>query len=355
MILLRLVRFYRRIRHRRLLGVGLVVLLVLICILGNSVCFYVFDGRANEDLTFADALWYSVISITTIGYGDYRASSLGARMGTIVFISVMGLATFSVFLGMSIDWATDVATKGQRGMSAIIAHDHILIVNFPSAARVSQLIQELKSDPQHEDSEIVIATDQVEMLPFEEKDVLFVHGSILEQDTYSRAKVAQARMVIVLATSYSDANSDAIVASAIAVIDSLNPNIYIVAECLNYRHKMLFDSVNCNSVVFSMRISTNLLAQEAHDPGVSQLVEVLTSNVRGTTLFSTEVSDPSVKDSYSELAKRLLDKNVNILCVNRGDECLTSFVSLAPQLGDRVVYAASERLDWTTLLQQAGT
>ena len=81
MIMLRLVRIYRRIRHRRLLGVGLVVLLVLICILGNSVCFYVFDGRANEDLTFADALWYSVISITTIGYGDYRASSLGARIG----------------------------------------------------------------------------------------------------------------------------------------------------------------------------------------------------------------------------------------------------------------------------------
>jgi voltage-gated potassium channel len=353
MVLLRLIRVYRALRRRKSHSLTVVLLLALICIVGNAVCFYLFDGR-KEGISFADALWYSVISITTIGYGDYSASSLGARLGTIFFIVLLGLATFSVSLAMSIDWVTDWVSMRQRGMGTIFAKDHILIVNFPSAARVSQLIQELLSDPHHSEREIVIVTDQIDTLPFDEKNVLFVNGPTLERESFVRAKVEEAKMVIVLATSYADPTSDAVVASSIAIIDSLNPNIYIVAECLDYKHKMLFDAVNCNGIVFSMKISGNLLAQETQDPGVSQLVEVITSNVRGTTLYSTEVTEPLSKTTYNEIAKNLLDKDINMLCVNREEESLTSFVSLLPRIGDRVIYAASQRLPWPELLGLAG-
>ena len=353
MLILRLVRFYRGLRERKAFSIGVVLLMTLISLLGNATCFYVFED--NDEIGFDDALWYSVISITTIGYGDYYASSLGARLGTVVFIVVLGLATFSVFLGMSIDWANDWASKGQRGMSTIFADNHILIVNFPSATRVSQLIQELQSDPQRQGHEIVIVTDQIERLPFDEKNVLFVNGPILEQETYQRAKVDKANLAVVLATSYADANSDAVVASVVSVIQTINPNLYTVAECLNYKHRMLFDSVNCNAIVFSMRLSGNLLAQEAHDPGVSQLVDVITSNVRGTTLYSTEVTDAPDGLTYNDLAKKLLDHDVNMLCINRGDESLTSFISLEPLPGDRVIYATSERIRWSELLNVAET
>ncbi len=353
MVLLKFIRVYRALRRRKSRGLAVVLLLVLICIVGNAVCFHLFDGR-KQGFSFADALWYSVISTTTIGYGDYSAKSLGARLGTIFFVVLLGLATFSVFLGMSIDWVTDLISKRQRGMRTIFAKDHILIVNFPSATRVGQLIQELQADPDHSKREIVIVTDQIDTLPFDEPNVLFVNGPILERESFVRARLDEAKMVIVLATSYADPNSDAVVASSIAIIDSLNPNIYIVAECLNYKHKMLFDSVNCNGIVFSMKISGNLLAQEAHDPGVSQLVEVITSNVRGTTLYSTDVTEALSKTTYNEIAKNLLDKDINVLCVNREEESLTSFVSLLPQPDDRVIYAASERLPWPELLGLAG-
>lgn len=349
MLVLRLVRFYRGLRDRKAFGATVVLAMIGLCLLGNAVCYYVFDG-IEDGSSFGDALWYSVISMTTIGYGDFYAKSTGARLGTFVFVVVLGLATFSVFLGMLIDWASDFASKGQRGMSNLFADDHILIVNFPSAARVSQLIHELQSDPQHAGREIVIVTDQIDSLPFEIKNVLFVNGPVLERQTFERARVEQARMAIILATSYADSNSDAVVASAVSVMDAINQNLYIVAECLNYKHRMLFDTVNCNSIVFSMQLSSNLLAQEAHDPGVSQLVDTITSNVRGTTLYSTEVTDPVASATYNDLAKQLLDRDVNLLCVNRGEESLTSFITLKPKPGDRVIYATSKRMSWNELL-----
>jgi voltage-gated potassium channel len=354
MVFLRLVRQLRRLRQHRSVGLATVLLCLSVSILGNSICFYTFESESIDDLEFTDALWYSVVSITTIGYGDYYPTTTGGRLGSFVFVILLGLGTFTVFLGIAIDWISDISLRERQGMSNIVAKDHIVIVNFPSASRVSQLVKELQSDSQHASREIVLVSDKISELPFREEGVLFVNGEVLERETYLRAQIKLAKMAIVLATSYEDSNSDAVVASAVSVINSLEPDIHIVAECLHDKHRMLFDSVHCDAIVFSMRISGNLLAQEVHDPGVSQLVDTITSNVHGTTLFSTEITEKDSEISYNEMAKRLLNNDINLICVSRNNQSLTSFVSISPDVGDRVIYAANRRHSWSELLGAAG-
>ena len=122
-IYVQLIRFCRKVRTQKELGIGLVAALVLISILGNATCFYLCEGR-EAGHSVGDSLWYSIISITTIGYGDFYATSLGARLGTAFFIILLGLSAFTIFLGMIIDWITEMALKGQIGMAKIIAYDH---------------------------------------------------------------------------------------------------------------------------------------------------------------------------------------------------------------------------------------
>jgi hypothetical protein len=110
-------------------------------------------------------------------------------------------------------------------------------------------------------------------------------------------------MALVLAVSYSETSGDAVVASAVSVIDRANDSIHIVAECVEERHRALFEIVRCNAIVPGLRIVGNLLAQELHDPGVAQMIDVITSNLKGDTLFSSKVESSHAGVLYSDLAQ----------------------------------------------------
>jgi voltage-gated potassium channel len=351
LLLLRLIRVARRVRDRRSVGFAAIALLLAVAIIGNAVCFYAFDRAVNPAITWGDAFWYSAVSITTIGYGDFSATTLGARLGTFVFIVIVGLTSFSLFFGMVLDAVALAVSNAQKGLGRAMVKDHILIVHFPSEQRVMQLIDEIRSDPEQGSCEIVIVSDAIDELPFKLPDVIFVRGSSHDVETYARARADDCRMAVVLSPDYGNRNSDAIVAAAVSVIDRVQAQIYIVAECLDEKHRPLFDSCNCDAIVLGMTIAGNLMIQEVHDPGIAQLVEVMSSNRRGTTLFSIEVSDDGV--DYLELARSLLGRSINVMAVNRGVETKTILDGMTSIAGDRVVYSATERLDWRALQAKA--
>ena len=99
-------------------------------------------------------------------------------------------------------------------------------------------------------------------------------------------------------------------------------------------------------------IAGNLLVQEVHDPGIAQLIEVVTSNRLGVRLFSVDVKEAGV--SYTDLAKNLLDHGINVLAVNRKDATMTVLSEVESTPFDQIIYSAGARLDWTTLRARAG-
>ena len=89
----------------------------------------------------------------------------------------------------------------------------------------------------------------------------------------------------------------------------------------------------------------NLLVQELHDPGVARVIEEITSNQKGNTLFSLQVEGGIDWDNYNLLAKALLDRKVNLLAVTQDEKTHTLFEDIRPQEGDVLVYVAHQRID----------
>ena len=345
-----ILKLVKHIRRRRRLGVLSMLTVLLASVIGNAVTFYLFDTPVKPGLTLSDSFWYSIISITTIGYGDYHATTLGSRIGTVIFVVFFGLVAFTTTAGMLIDWIVDLRVKEQSGMSSIQAKDHLLIINFPNESRVRQIIEEFLSDEAHKRDEIIIVADNVNSIPFANTNVSFVRGSPLEEDTYRRALITKASKVIVLSTSYDDPSSDSVVASVASIVHYLNPSVRIVAECLNPYHKLLFGNITELSLVYTLHMANNLLVQETQDPGVTALTQAITSNLIQGTLASTEIDLPVEKEvSYQQVAVALLREDVNLVGVIRDKEVHFSFNDIDLWEGDRLVYISSERHPWSAL------
>jgi len=339
----------RIIRARRKRGVGpsFVLGALLVSIVGNAMTFYLFERSVRPELSLGDSFWYSMISITTIGYGDLSANTLGSRIGTIFFITLVGLTAFTAWAGMIIGWLIELQHRERTGMGSLYVKEHILIVNYPNESRVRHIIDEFTSDPAHKDDDIAIVSDQVETLPFSHPNVYFVRGSPLETETYERAAIAEAQRAIVLSTGYDDPNSDSIVASAVSVLHRLNPRVVATAECIDPKHAVLFEGMENVSLVFPLQLANNLLVQESQDPGVSLLTQVITSNKMEGTLLSTRLEAvPEEQAAYPEIAKRMLDRDVNLVGIVRNGTVHLRFTDLFAVKDDVLVYIASSRLEW---------
>ncbi|MCI0796012.1 MAG: two pore domain potassium channel family protein [Chloroflexi bacterium] len=343
-------RLLRRGRARRETKVAFLVFILAGSVLGNSLTFYFFDRPHQPGLTFADAIWYSAISITTIGYGDFFAVSVGAKIGTIFFIVITGLAAFTTALGMGIDWILERQHKERSGMGSTGVRDHLLIINFPGERRVRQIIEEYLLDTRHKNDEIIIVSDQLETLPFSLPNVHFVRGSPLQEETFRRANSDHAKLAIVLSTSYDDPSSDSLAASTVSILEHISPELRSVVEVLDAGHTLLFNGAKNASLVYTFKMSSNLIVQEVQDPGVNLLTLAITSNLIEGTLESTEVSgEPSARSAYKDVAKRLLDFDINLVGVIRDGKVHLQFNNLALIHKDVLVYISSSRTDWPSL------
>ncbi len=345
-----LTRMIRQMRRRKEVGVAVLLGVITISIVGNTLTFYFFDRVERPEITIWDGLWFSVVSITTIGYGDISSTTLGGRIGTAFFIVLVGLATFTTTIGMAVDWIADSRQKERTGMGKSGLRGHLMIINFPGESRVRSVIKEYRDDVHHGSAEVVIMSDNLMELPFQIDGVSFIRGDPLDEETHKRANIARAGQAIILSPSHEDSRSDSLVASIAFVMNNMNPEIDIVVECLDLKHTALFNVSDRVSLVYTQQIANNLLVQEAQDPGVSMVTQVITSNqIEGTISTTFVESTPTEAKPYVGVAKQLLDNGINLVGVVRNRTAKVSFDGINLAEGDGLVYVAKTRLSWKAL------
>jgi voltage-gated potassium channel len=143
------------LEHRSQYAGFITILLALIVLTVASVLVLQFESASPDAkiINGRDALWYSVVTITTVGYGDYYPVTAGGRI-TAIFIMVAGVGIIgalasilaSLLVGSSPEPEEETAGLAPTIEQEMAGINQRLSVMENDLAKLRQLLEKMSSD-----------------------------------------------------------------------------------------------------------------------------------------------------------------------------------------------------------------
>jgi len=282
------------------------------------IAFSVERGGGNPNIkTLFDAVYYVIITATTVGYGDITPiTGLGKLLAMI--LGILGLFLFSLITAtVSTSFFQYVNMLKSGMLSFREMKNHIVICGWNETGEI--IVEELKKYYTNKGERlkpIVVVTEQ-ELEPRQE--FYYKKGDFVSEEVLKNAGIEQVDIVIILAEKGVNLTEDSIDARSILaamLIRDLNPKANIIIEILlqenakTIRRKKIVDYIIVDGEVVGYMIS-NFLKQK----DIPKIVDFFMDKV---DYIEVEVKE---KKSVGELI-RTLEKGVNLLGVKREGELI---------------------------------
>lgn len=253
-------------------------LALLLAVTGLGSAGYYWMWRAAGG-TWLDALYMTVTTITTIGFGEVRPLDSAGRILTMV-LAVTGIGSLFYTLGVVMEYLVAIRLadpRGRRRMERRIEalQGHVIVAGLGRVGR--QAAQEL-----HAAGTPFVVVDPGPGAPrhAEEPGYLLLQGDATEDAVLVRAGVRRARGLIV--TTSNDATNMYIVLSARV----LNPGLYIVSRAVDEASVTKLTRAGANRAISPYAIGGHRLAHLILNPAVVDFFE--TALRKGTEALAIE-------------------------------------------------------------------
>jgi len=316
-----------------------VAVVVLVLILVAGISFWYFEDKPG----FFDSLWWSVVTMTTVGYGDIFPATIGGRIVGMVLM-LLGIGFLGVLTATIAGIFIENKLMENRGMKAAKVEGHFVICGWNFSGE--KIVMELRADEKTKEVPIVIIA-QLNDKPMDDSNLQFVRGEV-KPEVLEKANLKEAQVVILLSDEHLGANiRDAKTILDTLTIKSLYPELYVCVELTDAKNVGHCKRAKADEIIVVGELSTNLLVQAALDHGITRMITELVSNRYGNQLYRIQPPPSFVGRSFFEVMSDL-KRNHDILCLgveNKVDHRLVANPDADYQLGaeDELVIIASQR------------
>ena len=224
-----------------------------------------------EGWNFLDALYMTVITLSTVGFKEVHDLSDAGKLFTMAFI-IFGVSVIGYFVGS----LAQIMFEGQ--FQRIIGRkkvekqvdelkDHYIICGF---GRMGSLIcREFSAKP----LPFVIVERNLDVIETLKEDrYLFLHGNATDDETLLKAGIKRAKGLISVVTS--DSENVYITLTA----RGLNPDLFILARAGEEGSEIKLKRAGANKVISPYLIGGSRMAQAILRPNVVDFIEIATGS-----------------------------------------------------------------------------
>lgn len=254
---------------------------ILAIVIAHTATFYAF-----EPVSLREALWVTVTTLTTVGYGDISATSALGQVFTSVLCFLVGIPILASVWDAYASWRDEVRDLKRTGRYNWDLEGHILIANFPEDYSISQmvrLIKAIRSQEELAEKPIQIMTRHFngDTLPQELVDlgnIAHVNGEPSNEKTLSLATADQASHVIIL-RERKDNDPEGNSFNICSRIREFNKSAVITVQVddPNSRSAKRLYRAGANNLLRPVKAYPEIIALAMMTPGVNDLFEDLLS------------------------------------------------------------------------------
>jgi voltage-gated potassium channel len=247
------------------------VVFTSLVVLGSALGFFLLEGR-DQELSFFSSIWWTVVTVASVGYGDLVPKSVpGQLLGIVVIFSGLGLV--STLTGSMASFLVERHAKQRKGLLKVKLTDHVIILGWNSYG--PNLVKALAKTLLERSSLVLVndlPPDAREELSFKMElgeKLHFVFGNPTQENVLHRASPASAKLVyILIQEGLSPKEADQQSLYAALTLRSLAPKVLIYAEVAREENREHLLRAGVNETVVQGEITSLLLGMLGANPSM---------------------------------------------------------------------------------------
>lgn len=264
------------------------------------------DGLDGE-VSFLDVVYFSMVTVTTVGYGDIVPVSDQARLIDAVLVTPIRLFIWFIFLGTAYQLVLQRFIEDLR-MQRLQARlqDHVVICGFGHSGRSAA--REMVNRGIAPASVLVIDPARTVLEEAAELGYVGLLGDATHEEVLSKARIDSAKAVLVCT------GRDDTTVLIVLTVRHLWPRVRIVAMVQEEENEKLIGHSGADATVLPSRIGGTLVADSVFTSDLTAYVlDLITAGGR-VTLVERQATPEDIGKHPRDIPEGL------VLRVHRGDE-----------------------------------
>ncbi len=244
------------------------------------IAYGVIGFHLIENQTWTVSLYWTFVTIGTVGYGDYSPKTpLG--MYFAISLIVLGIGSFAIAVGEILEFLFERQQMKLMGLIKVKKSQHVVICGWTEST--AECIKEIGKD------NAVFVVDENEEVKKKalKNGASFVHGDPTRVKDLEKANVVGAKAIIV------DMESDSQTIHCILSIRKLDQAVRIIAEVQRYENIEQIQLAGANQVISPFVISGRLMQKSIDDGYEAMFVQEVLAEHKNREIKEVEVAEKS--------------------------------------------------------------